>query len=154
MSTVAPPPCEDQEDVLHSTEATSTVLLGLILLRGDTTVVFLEQVALLEVVVDRGLVVRAQFLQHVVKHVGASRSRSGPLAGRVDREGLVLVLVAPLRACVTAGLLAFLAPLVLLLGLLGLATLRGRVVHALALLAVENDPHRLLSRSETGGDVE
>jgi hypothetical protein len=39
-------------------------------------------------------------------------------------------------------------------GLLGLATLRGCVVHALALLAVKNGPHRLLTRSETGDDVE
>jgi hypothetical protein len=42
----------------------------------------------------------------------------------------------------------------LLLGLLGLAALRERVVHALALLAVENGPHRLLSGSEASGDVE
>jgi hypothetical protein len=41
----------------------------------------------------------------------------------------------------------------LLLGLLGLASLRGRVVHALALLAVEDGPHRLLTRGEAGGDV-
>jgi hypothetical protein len=53
-----------------------------------------------------------------------------------------------------AGLLALLAPLVLLLGLLGLATLRRCIVHALALLAVEDAPHRLLARSETSGDVE
>jgi hypothetical protein len=42
---------------------------------------------------------------------------------------------------------------VLLLRLLGLSALRGRVIHALALLAVENGPHRLLSGSEAGGDV-
>jgi hypothetical protein len=64
----------------------------------------------------------AWLLQYVIKHTRASRGRSGALAGRVDREGLVLV--APLRAHVAAGLLAFLAPLVLLLGLLGLAALR------------------------------
>jgi hypothetical protein len=52
------------------------------------------------------------------------------------------------------GLLAFLASLVLLLGLLGLAALRGRVVHALALLAVEDGPYCLLVGSEAGGDVE
>jgi hypothetical protein len=59
-----------------------------------------------------------------------------------------------LRTRVTAGLLAFLAPLVLLLGLLGLGALGERVVHALALLAVKNGPHFLLSGSEAGGDVE
>jgi hypothetical protein len=51
---------------------------------------------LLEGVVDRGLVVWAWLLQYVIKHTGASRGRLGALAGRVDREGLVLV--APLRA--------------------------------------------------------
>jgi hypothetical protein len=53
-----------------------------------------------------------------------------------------------------ARLLAFLAPLVLLVGLLGLAALRGRVVHALALLLVEDGPHRILAGGEAGGDVE
>jgi hypothetical protein len=43
---------------------------------------------------------------------------------------------------------------VILLGLLGLAALRGRVVHALALLAVEDSPHRLLAGSKAVGDVE
>jgi hypothetical protein len=50
--------------------------------------------------------------------------------------------------------LAFLAPLVFLLGLLGLAALHGHVVHALALLPVEDSPHRLLARGEAGGNVE
>jgi hypothetical protein len=39
-----------------------------------------------------------------------------------------------------ARLLALLGPLVLLLGLLELATLRGRVIHVLALLAIEDGP--------------
>jgi hypothetical protein len=43
---------------------------------------------------------------------------------------------------------------VLLVGLLGLAALRGRIVYALALLPVEDGPHRLLARGEAGGDVE
>jgi hypothetical protein len=43
---------------------------------------------------------------------------------------------------------------VLLLGLLGLAALRGRIVHTLALPTVEDGSHRLLAESETGGDVE
>jgi hypothetical protein len=122
-------PPEDEEDVLNRREATgtpiTTILLGLILFHGDATVVFSEHVALLKGVVDRGLVVRTRLLQHVIKHAGTSRGRSRALAGRVDREGLVLVLAAPLHACVTAGLLAFLAPLMLMLGLLGLAALRG-----------------------------
>jgi hypothetical protein len=58
-----------------------------------------------------------------------------------------------LRARVTVGLLAFLAPLLFLLGLLGLAALRGCIVHSLALLLVENGSHRLLSGSEAGGNV-
>jgi hypothetical protein len=75
-----PPPHEDEEDVLHCRKAAgtpvSTVLLGLILLRDDAAVVLIEHVALLEGVVDRGLVVWAWILQHVIKHTGASRSRS------------------------------------------------------------------------------
>jgi hypothetical protein len=129
----------------------TTTLLGLVLLHGDATVVFSKHVALLEGVVDWGLVVRARLLQHVVKHVGASRGRSRALAGRVDRESLVLILIVPLCVRVAARLLAFLALLVLLSGLLGLAALRGHVVHALALLAVENGPHCLLSGSKAGG---
>jgi hypothetical protein len=156
MSTVAPP--EDEKDVLHCRKAAgapvSTVLLGLVLLRGDMTVVFLEHVALLEGVVDQGLVEWAWLLQHVVKHVGDPRSLSRALTGRVNREGLVLVIIAPLRARVAAGLLAFLAPLVFLLGFLGLSTLRGHVFHVFALLAVEDGPHCLLAGSKAGGDVE
>jgi hypothetical protein len=109
---------------------------------------------LLEGVVDLGLVVRAQLLQHVVEHAGASREPSRPLVAGVDGEGLVVVLIASLRTRVATGFLALLAPILLLLGLLGLAALRGRVVHALALLAVENGPHRLLSGSEAVVDVE
>jgi hypothetical protein len=60
----------------------------------------------------------------------------------------------PLRTCLTTGLLALLAPLVLLLGLLELAALCGRIIHTLALLAVEDGPHHLLVRSQTGGNVE
>jgi hypothetical protein len=41
-----------------------------------------------------------------------------------------------------------------LLVLLGLAALRGRIIHALALLAVEDGLHRLLAGGEAGGDVE
>jgi hypothetical protein len=51
-------------------------------------------------------------------------------------------------------LLALLSPLVFLLGLLGLASLCGCVVHALAFLAIEDGPHRLLTGSKAGGDVE
>jgi hypothetical protein len=79
--------------------------------------------------------------------------RSRALSGRVNYEGLIpVVVVVPLCACLAVGLLAFLALLVLLLGLLGFAALRGRVVHALALLAVEDGPHHLFSISETGGE--
>jgi hypothetical protein len=76
------------------------------------------------------------------------------VAGRVDREGLVPVVVAPLRTCFPVGLLALLAPLVVLLAVFGLAALCGRVVHLLALLVIDDGPHRLLAGSENSGDVE
>jgi hypothetical protein len=117
-------------------------------------VVSFEQVALLEGVVDRRLVVRTRLLQHVVEYTGASRGCSRAPSSRVDSEGLVPLVVAPLRARLAVRLLAFLAPPVLLLGLLGLASLRGRVVHAFALPPVEHGPHRILAGGEAGGDVE
>jgi hypothetical protein len=55
------------------------------------------------------------------------------------------VVVAPLLVRLAARLLSLLAPLVLLAELLGLAALCGRVVRALALLAIEDRPHRLFS---------
>jgi hypothetical protein len=61
MSTIAPP--EDEEDVLHRREVAgvpvSTILLSLTFLHGGTAIVLLEHVALLEGVVDHGLVVWA-----------------------------------------------------------------------------------------------
>jgi hypothetical protein len=104
-------------------------------------------------VVDRRLVVRTGLLQHVVEHAGASRGRSRAPSSWVDSEGLIPIVVVLRRARLAARLLTFLAPLVFLLGLLGLAALRGRVIHALALLPVEDGPHRLLARGEAGGDV-
>jgi hypothetical protein len=59
-----------------------------------------------------------------------------------------------LLARLAVRLFAFLPPLVLLLGVLGLASLRGRVVRALCLLSVEDRPHRLLAGGEAGDDVE
>jgi hypothetical protein len=54
-------PPEDEENVLHrgkaSDVAVTPIILGLAVLRGGTAVVSLEQVALLEGVVDRRLVV-------------------------------------------------------------------------------------------------
>jgi hypothetical protein len=105
-------------------------------------------------VVDWRLVVRTGHLHHVVEHAGASRGRLRTPSSWVDSKGLVPVVVAPRRVRLAARLLAFLAPLVLLVGLLGLAALRGRVVHALALLLVEDGPHRILAGGEAGGDVE
>jgi hypothetical protein len=96
----------------------------------------------------------ARLLQHVIEHAGALRGRLRALSHRVNCEGLVSVVVVSLRAGFSAGLFDLLAPLVLLLGLLGLASLCGCVVHAPALLVVEDDPHRLLAGSETSGDVE
>jgi hypothetical protein len=105
-------------------------------------------------VVDRRLVVRAGLLEQVVEHAGALRSRPRTPSGWVNCEGLVPVVIAPLRPSLVARLLPFFAPLVLLLGLPGLAALRGRVIHALALLSVEDGPHRLLVGGKASGDVE
>jgi hypothetical protein len=101
-----------------------------------------------------GVVDRTGLLQHVVEYAGASRGRSRTPSSWVNSEGLVPVVVTPLCVRLAAWLLALFAPLVLLLGLLGLAALRGRVVHALALLSVEDGSHRLLAGGEAGGDVE
>jgi hypothetical protein len=50
------------------------------------------------------------------------------LEGPVNSKGFIAIVVAPLLACLPARLLPFLASLVLLLGLLGLAALRWRVI--------------------------
>jgi hypothetical protein len=136
-----------EDDVLHSGEATgvaiTAVLLGLIVLRGGAAVEPLEHVALLESVVDRCFVVGTWLLQHVVENSRASRGQSRAPSSRVNSKSFAIVVVAPLLARLAAQLLSLLAPLVLLAEFLGLATLRGCVVHALALLAVEDFPHRL-----------
>jgi hypothetical protein len=93
---------------------------------------------LLEGVVDRCLVVGTWLLQHVVENPWTSRGWSRAPSGWVNSEGLGVVAVASLLACLAARLLPLLAPLVLPMELLGLAALHGRVVRALALLAVEN----------------
>jgi hypothetical protein len=95
---------------------------------------------LLEGVVDRHLVVRTWLLQHVVEYPRASRARSRAPSSWVNSKNLIAIVVAPLLACLAARLLSLLAPLLLLAGLLGLAALRGRVIHALAFLAVEDRP--------------
>jgi hypothetical protein len=66
-------------------------------------------------------------------------------SSRVNSKGLGVIAVSPLLARLAARLLPFLAPRVLSVGLPGLAAFRGRVVRALALLAVENCPHGLFS---------
>jgi hypothetical protein len=104
--------------------------------------------------VDRHFVVGTRLLQHVVKHSRASRGRSRAPPGWVNSESFGGVVVAPLLACLSARLLALLAPLALLPELLGLAALRGRVVCALALFAVEDRPHFLFARGKACGDLE
>jgi hypothetical protein len=142
-------PPKDEEHVLHGGEAAgvaiSSVLLGLRILRGGATVELLEHVALLKRVVYWGLVVWTRLLQHVVKHPWTSRGRSRASSSRVNSKGLGIIAVAPLLARLAARLLPFLAPLVLLVGLPGLAALRGCVVRALALLAVKDRPHGFFS---------
>jgi hypothetical protein len=97
-------------------------------------------------VVDRRFVVGTWLLQHVVENSRASRGRSRAPTSRVNNKSFaVVIVIAPLLARLAAWLLSLLAPLVLLAELLGLATLRGRIVHALALLAVKDHPHRLFA---------
>jgi hypothetical protein len=48
-------------------------------------------------VVNRRLVVRVGLLEHVVKYVGASRSRSRALSSPVNCEGPIPVVVTSLR---------------------------------------------------------
>jgi hypothetical protein len=140
---------EDEEHVLHSGEAAGVaitpVLLGFGVLHGGAAIEPFEQVALLEGVVDWCLVVGTWLLQHVVEHPRTSRGRSRALSSRVNSKGLCVVAVASLLARLTARLLPLLASLVLPVELLGLAALRGRVVRAFALLAVEDRPHGLFS---------
>jgi hypothetical protein len=93
-------------------------------------------------------------LQHVVEHSRTSRGRSRAPSSRVNSKGLSVVAVASLLARLAARLLPLLAPLVLLVELLGLAALRRSVIRALALLAVEDLSHRLFARGKAGGDVE
>jgi hypothetical protein len=142
MSTVGPP--EDEEDVLHRGEASGVaitpMLLGLAVLRGGTTVEPLEHVALLEGVVDQRLVVGTWLFQHVVEYPRASRGRSRAPLSWVNSKGFVAVVIVPLLTRLTARLLPFLTPLVLLLGVLGLAALRGCVVHALAFFSYRRSP--------------
>jgi hypothetical protein len=151
-------PPEDEEDVFHGGEAAGVavtpILLGFVILRGGAAIEPLEHVALLEGVVDRHLVIRTWLLQHVVENPWASRGRSRAPSSRVNSKSLVAIVVTPLLARLTAWLLSLLAPLVLLVGLLGLAALRGRIVHALSFLAVEDRPHRFFARGKAGGDVE
>jgi hypothetical protein len=96
-------------------------------------------------VVDRRLVVGTWLLQHVIENTRASRGRSRAPSSWVNSKSFVAVVVAPLLARLAVRLLSLVAPLMLLLGLLGLAALRGRVVHALAFLPVEDRPHRLFA---------
>jgi hypothetical protein len=105
-------------------------------------------------VVDRRLVVWTWLFHYVIEHPRSSRGRSRAPSSWVDSKGFVVDVVAPLLARLVARLLPFLAPLMLLLGVLGLVALRGCVVHAIAFLLVEDRPHRFFSRGEAGGDVE
>jgi hypothetical protein len=140
---------KDEEHVFHGGEdagvAISSVFLGLCFLRGSAAIELFEHVALLKGVVHWGLVVRTWLFQHVVKHPRTSRGRSRAPSSRVNSKSLSITAVAPLLARLAARLLSLLAPLVLAVGLPGLAALRGRVIRALAFLAVEDRPHDLLS---------
>jgi hypothetical protein len=96
-------------------------------------------------VVDWCLVVGTWLLHHVVENPRASRGRSRAPSSWVNSKSFVAIVVAPLLARLATRLLSLLAPLVLLAGLLGLAALHGHVIHALALLAIEDRPHCLFA---------
>jgi hypothetical protein len=83
--------------------------------------------------------------QHVVEYPRTSRGRSRDPSSWVNSKSLVAVVVTPLLARLAARLLPLLAPLVLLVGLVGLVALCGRVVHAPAFLAVKDRPHGLFA---------
>jgi hypothetical protein len=100
---------------------------------------------LLEGVVNWCLVVGTCLLQHVVENPRTSRGRSRAPSSRVNSKVFTIVGIASLLARLAARLLPLLAPLVLPVGLLGLAALRGRVVRALALLAIEDRSHSLFA---------
>jgi hypothetical protein len=140
---------EDEENVFHGGEATGVavtpILLGLAVLRGGATIKLFEHIALLEGVVDWRLVVGTWLFQHVVENPRTSRGRSRAPSSPVNSKGLGVVAVASLLARLTARLLSLLASLVLPVELLGFAALRGRVVRALTLLAVEDRPHGLFA---------
>jgi hypothetical protein len=100
MSMVAPPPPEDEEDVLHGREAAGVaitpVLLGFVVLRGGAAVEPLEHIALLEGVVDRCLVVGTWLLQHVVENPRTSRGQSRAPSSRVNSKGFTVIVVVVL----------------------------------------------------------
>jgi hypothetical protein len=91
-------------------------------------------------VVHRCFVIWTWLLQHVVEHPRTSRGQSRAPSSRVHNKGLGVVAAASLLERLAARLLPFLAPLILPMGLPGLAALCRRVVRALALLAVEDPP--------------
>jgi hypothetical protein len=151
-----PAPPEDEEDVLHCGETSgacvNSILLGLVLFLGDAVSIFLSMSHCSRVWLTGDLWYRHGFFSMSSNTPGPRWGSSRALAGRVDSEGLVVVLIAPLLTHVAARLLALLAPL--LCGFFGLVSLHRRIVHVLDLLPVENSPHRLLFRSEAGGDAE
>jgi hypothetical protein len=146
MSTVGPPKMRNTFSTRGEAAgvAISSVLLDLCVLRGGA-VELLEHIASLEGVVHRCLVIWTWLLQHVIEHPRNSRSRSRAPSSRVNSKGLGVVAIASLLARLAARILPLLAPLVLPVGLPGLAALHGRVVRALAPLAVEDRPHGLFT---------
>jgi hypothetical protein len=138
-----------RNNVFHGGEAAgvaiSSVFLGLRFLRGGAAIKLLEHIALLKGMVHWGLMVRTWLFQHVIEHPRTSRGRSRAPSSRVDSKSLGITVVVPLLARLAARLLSLLAPLILVVGLSGLASLRGRIIRALSLLAVKDCPHGLLS---------
>ena len=128
--------------VLVFVPATGALLLGVVAGEPEPGVVAPQHGAILESVLDRALVVRAGFLEHVVKRPRASGA-SGILAfcGH-DQIGL------------EDGLLP-LATLFLSFGEVGNRGLGGLIPPLpLGVVLGEDGPNSLFARGEVGGDVE
>jgi hypothetical protein len=67
-------------------------------------IISLEQVALLEGLVDRRVVVWTRLFQHVVKYPRASRGRSRTPSSWVNGKGIISVVIAPLLVRLAAQL--------------------------------------------------
>src|SRR6185437_14225148 len=135
-----------------------SVLLLVFIAMRDAVVILLEHFALLEVMIDRALVVRARFLKYVVElATTSSRGASRSFAVWGGSKGLLRVFCLPRPALDWWDWLLSLPPALLFLGGgvgLDVTALRGRIVLAFARLVVEDGTNSLLAGGVVGGGVE